>query len=160
MSTYVVLFGMTAACSSCGLRVLFLDRSKQPGAGKESRTITNTGALAAYAAAHSDGLVEVVAADALRHVALARGDVDGRDALFSGDTLFCGGCGAPFEGDARDVAANFRRIWHRCGGKCLLFPGHEYSEHLLYEYFGGAYSAPWRPRAAHMVSSIVAGFSR
>ena len=45
------------------LRVLFLDRSKQEGAGKESRTITNTRALAAYARAHSDGLVEVVAAD-------------------------------------------------------------------------------------------------
>ncbi|KAH8093527.1 holo-[acyl-carrier-protein] synthase [Aureococcus anophagefferens] len=63
------------------------------------------------------------------------------EGLFTGDTLFCGGCGAPFEGDARDVAANFRRIWHRCGGKCLLFPGHEYSEQLLLEYFGVAADA-------------------
>ncbi|KAK7254383.1 hydroxyacylglutathione hydrolase [Aureococcus anophagefferens] len=68
------------------------------------------------------------------------------EGLFTGDTLFCGGCGAPFEGDARDVAANFRRIWHRCGGKCLLFPGHEYSEQLLLEYFGGSQPTPWNPR--------------
>merc|ERR1712185_171359 len=41
---------------------------------------------------------------------------------------------------------NFARIWAACDEHTLLFPGHEYSEHLLYEYFGGAYSAPWRPR--------------
>ena len=71
------------------------------------------------------------------------------EGLFTGDTLFCGGCGAPFEGAARDVAANFRRIWHRCGGKCLLFPGHEYSEQLLLEYFGGSQPTPWNPRAGN-----------
>ncbi|KAJ8602217.1 hypothetical protein CTAYLR_003650 [Chrysophaeum taylorii] len=72
--------------------------------------------------------------------------VEGVDALFTGDTLFCGGCGAPFEGSPRDMAANFRSIYHRCGDATLLFPGHEYSEPLLLEYFGGSQQTPWSPR--------------
>ena len=80
------------------------------------------------------------------HICYLLQGVDGRDALFSGDTLFCGGCGAPFEGGPEEMRNNFARIWAACDEHTLLFPGHEYSEHLLYEYFGGAYSAPWRPR--------------
>jgi hypothetical protein len=30
-----------------------------------------------------------------------------RDAVFTGDTLFCGGCGAPFEGDATSMQVKF-----------------------------------------------------
>ncbi|KAJ1450576.1 beta-lactamase-like protein [Pelagophyceae sp. CCMP2097] len=71
---------------------------------------------------------------------------DGVEALFTGDTLFCGGCGAPFEGDAQDMARNFRRIYHRCDAQTLLFPGHEYSETLLSECFGGSQPTPWAPR--------------
>ena len=67
------------------------------------------------------------------------------DALFTGDTLFCGGCGAPFEGSQQDMASNFRRIYHRCRDQVLLFPGHEYSEPLLLEYFGGSQPTPWPP---------------
>ena len=73
-------------------------------------------------------------------------DGEAVDALFTGDTLFCGGCGAPFEGTLAGVARNFRRIWHRCGDRTLLFPGHEYSEQLLLEYFGGSQPTPWNPR--------------
>lgn len=31
-------------------------------------------------------------------------DGTNHDAMFTGDTLFCGGCGAPFEGDARSMS--------------------------------------------------------
>ena len=58
-----------------------------------------------------------------------------RDALFTGDTLFCGGCGAPFEGDADDMSVCFQRIWLESAPDTQLFPGHEYSEALLPEYF-------------------------
>lgn len=66
-------------------------------------------------------------------------------ALFTGDTLFCGGCGAPFEGTGSDTAANFRSIYHRCNDATLLFPGHEYSEPLLLDYFGGSQPTPRPP---------------
>lgn len=53
--------------------------------------------------------------------------------LFTGDTMFCGGCGSPMEGTMRDVSAAFSRIWrllapHPDG---YIFPGHEYTEVLL-----------------------------
>lgn len=67
-------------------------------------------------------------------------------ALFTGDTLFCGGCGGNFEGSPDEMAKNFRRIYHRCDDATLLFPGHEYTEALLLEYFGGSYPTPWAPR--------------
>ena len=33
-----------------------------------------------------------------------------RDAVFTGDTLFCGGCGAPFEGDATSMQVSMVQI--------------------------------------------------
>jgi glyoxylase-like metal-dependent hydrolase (beta-lactamase superfamily II) len=68
------------------------------------------------------------------------------EALFSGDTLFCGGCGAPFEGPSEHVAYNFRALYHRCDDTSLIFPGHEYSETLLLEYFGGGQPTPGTAR--------------
>jgi len=60
-----------------------------------------------------------------------------RDVLFTGDTLFCGGCGAPFEGDQNAMIRCFQRLWVESPRpqRTLLFPGHEYSENLLPEYF-------------------------
>ena len=40
------------------------------------------------------------------------------------------------------VAYNFRALYHRCDDTSLLFPGHEYSETLLLEYFGGGQPTP------------------
>ena len=42
------------------------------------------------------------------------------EALFTGDALFCGGCGAPFEGDAKDVARNFRALRVRRADTSLM----------------------------------------
>ena len=53
------------------------------------------------------------------------------EALFSGDTLFCGGCGAPFEGSAEEIGANFVKIWRSCPPNTLVFPGHEYATAIL-----------------------------
>lgn len=48
--------------------------------------------------------------------------------LFSGDTLFLGSSGAPFEGTPEDMLRSLARIFRRCGGDTLVFPGHEYTE--------------------------------
>jgi hydroxyacylglutathione hydrolase len=45
--------------------------------------------------------------------------------LFGGDTLFCGGCGAPFEGSPEDMHRNFAKLWRSCPLNTLIFPGHE-----------------------------------
>jgi len=54
-------------------------------------------------------------------------------ALFSGDCLFCGGCGAAMEGGMDDIFAAFATIWRRLSPHPgnMIFPGHEYTEQLL-----------------------------
>lgn len=94
--------------------------------------------------------------DSVQTMEPSSGDND-VNALFTGDTLFCGGCGAPFEGSSQDIAANFRSIYHRCGDSTLLFPGHEYSEHLLLDYFGGSQPTPWAP---HQYSALCHALQR
>lgn len=58
-----------------------------------------------------------------------------RDCMFVGDTMFCGGCGAHFEGTPNDMARNFAHILLTSGPDSLIFPGHEYTERILQEYF-------------------------
>ena len=47
-------------------------------------------------------------------------------ALFTGDTLFIGGCGSFFEGNATDMHRNFERI-RSLPGHCEIYCGHEYT---------------------------------
>ena len=47
-------------------------------------------------------------------------------AAFTGDTLFCGGCGRLFEGSALQLHASLRRLRHRLKPDCQIFSGHEY----------------------------------
>jgi len=61
--------------------------------------------------------------------------------FFGGDTLFCGGCGAAFEGSQADMNANFVKIWRLFPPHTLVFPGHEYSSAILPGYLNGG--APW-----------------
>ena len=56
------------------------------------------------------------------------------------------GVARPFEGPAEHVAYNFRALYHRCDDTSLIFPGHEYSETLLLEYFGGGQPTPGTAR--------------
>jgi hydroxyacylglutathione hydrolase len=65
-------------------------------------------------------------------------------ALFTGDTLFCGGCGAPMEGTVADLQASFARIWRRLAPRphALIFPGHEYTEMLLSSCIADPASCP------------------
>lgn len=73
-----------------------------------------------------------------------------RQALFTGDTLFCGGCGAPFEGSQSLMETCFQKLWVETCAKpddalqTMLFPGHEYSDALIPEYFrhGGPMHLP------------------
>jgi len=54
------------------------------------------------------------------------------DALFTGDTLFSGGCGAQFEGNSLDIEHCFATILASCDpSQTLLFPGHEYTSRIL-----------------------------
>ncbi|CAE8581859.1 unnamed protein product, partial [Polarella glacialis] len=57
----------------------------------------------------------------------------GVEALFAGDTLFSGGCGAQFEGDELDIKHSFATILETSdpAAETLLFPGHEYTAMLL-----------------------------
>lgn len=52
-------------------------------------------------------------------------------AAFTGDALFCGGCGALFECSATTMHASLATLTQRLAPETLLFPGHEYSEMLL-----------------------------
>lgn len=61
--------------------------------------------------------------------------------FFGGDTLFCGGCGAAFEGSQAEMSANFVKIWRTFPPHTLVFPGHEYSLTILPGYLNG--TAPW-----------------
>jgi len=50
---------------------------------------------------------------------------------FTGDTLFCGGCGALFECAAPVLHRSLSTLLERLSPQTLLYPGHEYSEMLL-----------------------------
>lgn len=65
---------------------------------------------------------------------LLRG-VEGRDVLFTGDSLFVGGVGAHFEGSAEDSEQNMRKVWLNCHPKTLIFAGHEYTLQCLQDRF-------------------------
>ena len=58
-------------------------------------------------------------------------DADAPTAAFTGDTLFCGGCGALFESSADELHDSFAKLKARLRGDCFLYPGHEYTEMLL-----------------------------
>jgi len=62
--------------------------------------------------------------------------------LFGGDVLFCGGCGAPFEGTAAQMCLTFAKLWRACPTGSLLFPGHEYTLSVLPQYIGGGLPMP------------------
>lgn len=47
--------------------------------------------------------------------------------LFTGDTLFCGGCGRLFEGTAAQMLASLEKIMD-CDPDTLIYCGHEYTE--------------------------------
>lgn len=75
--------------------------------------------------------------------------------LFGGDTLFCGGCGAPFEGTQQEMSYNFGKIWRLCPLNTLVFPGHEYSTTILPGYFSGQSPLPEHPAAFSKLCSVL-----
>ena len=50
---------------------------------------------------------------------------------FTGDTLFCGGCGALFECSAHTFHDSLQMLVQRLRPQTRIFPGHEYTEMLL-----------------------------
>ena len=50
---------------------------------------------------------------------------------FTGDTLFCGGCGALFEASAAVMHDSFQRLRQRLRAETQVFPGHEYTVMLM-----------------------------
>jgi len=59
------------------------------------------------------------------HVAYYLQDEDNR-VVFTGDTLFVGGCGRFFEGSAQEMQTAFERVL-ALPGDTLMYPGHEYT---------------------------------
>lgn len=55
----------------------------------------------------------------------------GFDCLLTGDTLFLGGCGAPFEQSRSMMSNNFWQVERHCHPSSLIFPGHEYTRAML-----------------------------
>ena len=60
---------------------------------------------------------------------------NGIDCLFTGDTLFNGGIGVPFEGSAAQAKRSLVSLLRRADLESLVFPGHEYTLPLLSEIF-------------------------
>ena len=52
-------------------------------------------------------------------------------AAFTGDTLFCGGCGALFECSANTLHNSLGLLMSRLPAATKIYPGHEYSEMLM-----------------------------
>lgn len=46
---------------------------------------------------------------------------------FTGDTLFCGGIGKFFEGNANEMFMNIKKIHENLPSTCSIFCGHEYT---------------------------------
>src|SRR5688572_25382151 len=53
------------------------------------------------------------------------------DVLFSGDTLFCAGCGRLFEGTAAQLYASLNKLVGAAHAGTLVYTGHEYTESNL-----------------------------
>ncbi len=58
-------------------------------------------------------------------------DPEAHAVAFTGDTLFCGGCGRLFESSATQFHDSLRRLRERLKPDCRLFSGHEYAVMLL-----------------------------
>lgn len=56
-----------------------------------------------------------------------RDSPNSRAILFSGDTLFIGGCGRFFEGNSKDMLKNIEQVFSKFPKTTLLFCGHEYT---------------------------------
>ncbi|KNC98333.1 uncharacterized protein SPPG_06726 [Spizellomyces punctatus DAOM BR117] len=54
--------------------------------------------------------------------------VEDEPSLFTGDTLFIGGCGKYFEGDAVDMYSVIEKLRPLLTAQTLVWPGHEYAE--------------------------------
>ena len=74
---------------------------------------------------------------------------------FVGDTLFCGGCGAPFEGTQQEMSAAFAKIWRYCPPSTLVFSGHEYASAILPGYLAGQLPFPDTPKAFGQLCTTV-----
>lgn len=69
------------------------------------------------------------------------------DCVFTGDTMFLGGCGAPFEGTEKEMQRSFWLVQRYCDPSSMMFPGHEYTVRLLWDILGSS-GCPLRcPRA-------------
>ena len=58
---------------------------------------------------------------------LVQGNDESPPLLFSGDTLFVGGCGRFFEGSAKDMLTSFRKLKAEVPTDALVYCGHEYT---------------------------------
>eukprot|EP00756_Hemistasia_phaeocysticola_P053138 Hpha_TRINITY_DN28545_c0_g1::TRINITY_DN28545_c0_g1_i1::g.18594::m.18594/K01069/E3.1.2.6, gloB; hydroxyacylglutathione hydrolase len=64
------------------------------------------------------------------HICFAVRGKEGKEVLFTGDSLFCGGCGAFFEAEACDLKVA-HEFFESLPEDTMIFPGHEYTVLLL-----------------------------
>ena len=72
---------------------------------------------------------------------------------FTGDSLFCGGCGALFECSATTLHTSLRTLVARLPASTRIFPGHEYTQMLLQPV---ATKTPRTPAERHLVEAAKA----
>jgi len=74
------------------------------------------------------------------------------NALFSGDTLFCGGCGRLLEGTAAELHASLSKLVAAVPPSTTIYTGHEYTERNL--RFAAAVE-PDNPAIAERLATVV-----
>eukprot|EP00930_Biecheleria_cincta_P049150 TRINITY_DN34398_c0_g1_i1.p1 TRINITY_DN34398_c0_g1~~TRINITY_DN34398_c0_g1_i1.p1 ORF type:complete len:757 (+),score=130.54 TRINITY_DN34398_c0_g1_i1:262-2271(+) len=84
----------------------------------------------------------------------------GIDALFTGDTLFSGGCGAQFEGSKLDIEHCFATILESSmlSKETLLFPGHEYTAMLMEQNLHESLDSPTVTKSPGRFMKFVSAF--
>ncbi|CAM9810708.1 unnamed protein product [Discosporangium mesarthrocarpum] len=92
---------------------------------KETYSLGSLSVTALHTPCHTRGHVLFFVAPADR--ARRGGGGEGAPLLFSGDTLFVGGCGRFFEGDAREMLFALRDVAAKLPGETRVFCGHEYT---------------------------------
>jgi len=83
-----------------------------------------------YTHCHTSGSVSYLAQDP---------ENQNHQVIFTGDTLFVGGCGRFFEGNASQMIYNMEEVYAKLDPSVFVYPGHEYTvsnlKVLLIQFF-------------------------
>jgi len=104
---------------------------------------------------HTDGSLTYVLRSASEFADPKNLDVPVTSAVaFTGDALFVGGCGAPFEGDQTEMVATLWRLQRRLHPRTLLFVGHEYTTVLLSQRLQNSKATKLNLQSFHVLTDL------